>query len=125
MCARLMEVCPGIAVIAADVISRSLIFLFIACQENSTQPIAVHYLRNRSCLRVLAREMSVEQSGSCSQPPMVESRDHSIVWRSGTSLGGGEYLVGENKGVCFYVSMCFLPKRRASTDHAPGPIMAA
>jgi len=40
-------------------------------------------------------------------------------------LWGGEYLVGENKGVCFYVSMCFLPKRRASTDHAPGPIMAA
>src|ERR1700722_10008129 len=26
---------------------------------------------------------------------------------------------------CAYVSMCFLPKRRASMDHAPGPIIAA
>jgi hypothetical protein len=26
---------------------------------------------------------------------------------------------------CAYVSMCFLPKRRASMDHARGPIMAA
>lgn len=32
---------------------------------------------------------------------------------------------GIKRWACFYVFMCFLPKRRASRDHAPGPIIAA
>jgi len=62
--------------------------------------------------------MSVERTDLCAQPLMVESGDHSIVCRSCTTFGGGEFEI------CFYVPMCFLPKRRASMDHAPGPIMA-
>jgi hypothetical protein len=86
--------CPGIAAIAADVISRSLIFARLSPAKRALE----------ECWRA----MSVERTDLCSQPLMVESRDHSIGCRSCPTFGGGI----QGLFLCFDV----LPTKKTGID---------
>lgn len=68
--------------------------------------------------------MSLESRSGHEQPP-IDAQMSVILLRCGTAIwGGGRYC----KRVKLYrcgISKCFRPKRRASIDHAPGPIIAS
>jgi len=67
-------------------------------------------------LHFLVPGLSLEQLSVSPQPQMLYSQAQQMVGQGNPPFGGaGEDL--------FQVVMCFRPKRRASMDHAPGPII--